>query len=906
MTVLMVPALDATPYPSLGRQVCAFIESFLVFGPGDLRGQPARLDAEKRGLIYRMYEVFPPGHPQAGRRRFKRVGLSLRKGSAKTELSAWIAAVELHPDGPVRCDGFDSRGEPVGRGVVDPYIPLVAYTEEQSDELAYGALRVILEHSQVADAFDIGLERIMRVGGDGKAVALATAPNARDGARTTLNVFDEPLALDTPVPTPDGWTTIGAIQPGAMVFGRDGAATRVVGVSPVHEGRPCYRVTFAGGDSIVTDARHRWAVVEWSRGEWGRTPGNESVRTTEHMYINGLATTYGKRWRLPRHAGYDGTCASLPIDPYVLGVWLGDGATNAGYIHAGRDDVDELRALVEAAGYRTTVSNDLNADKPRAVRFIPEGLRAQLTTLKVRGDKHIPAAYLFASRAQRLALLQGLMDTDGYTTRHGTCTFVQGRQLFAEAVRDLLLSLGTPATVTVTEDARSRTGVMFKVHFSPAYCPFRLKRKAVLCPGRSRVSTHWPTVVAIEPCESVPVKCIAVDSEDRLFLAGRGLRLTHNTHRFVLPRLKQAHRAMLANIPKRRLADAWSLEITTAPSPGEGSVAEDTMDYARAVEDGRVKDSTLFFFHRQASEDHDLTTRDGIRAAVVEASGPVAGWSDVDGIVDQWNDPTADRAYLQRVWLNQLVRASDRAFDAIRWRELARPDYAVPKRALITLGFDGSRFEDATALVGTEIETGHQWLVGLWEKPPNRQNWEVPEHEVTAAIDRAFDYWEVWRLYADPPYWESQVAEWAGKYGDERVWVWRTNRMTPMAIAVRAYANAIQSGELTHDGSAGLARHLGNACRRVLTIRDDQGQPLWVIYKERKDSPHKIDAAMAAILSWEARTVAIAAGVVAGVYGTRGAARWWEPDWGDDDATAEPGGVAAEPAGAIAGAGSAG
>ena len=183
MAVLTVPPFEEKrQWPTLGPQVVAFIEDYLVFGPGDLRGQPAQVDPEKQALIYRMYEVFPKGHPQAGRRRFKRVGLSLRKGTAKTELAAWLAAVELHPLGPVRCDGFDARGEPVGVGVRDPYIPLVAYTEEQSDELAFAALRVILEYSSLADDFDIGLERVMRVMGDGKAVSLAGLLDARDGA----------------------------------------------------------------------------------------------------------------------------------------------------------------------------------------------------------------------------------------------------------------------------------------------------------------------------------------------------------------------------------------------------------------------------------------------------------------------------------------------------------------------------------------------------------------------------------------------------------------------------------------------------------------------------------------------------------------------------------------------------
>lgn len=522
MTLLCVPTLEEKPWPSLGRQVCQFIEDYLVFGPGDLRGQPARLDAEKRALIYRMYEVFPQGLPNAGRRRFKRVAISLRKGSAKTEFAAWIAAAELHPEGPVRCDGFDAYGQPVGMGVIDPYVPMVAYTEEQSDELAYGALRIILQYSQIAGDFDIGLTRILRKGGDGKAASLANAPDARDGARTTFQHFDE-------------------------------------------------------------------------------------------------------------------------------------------------------------------------------------------------------------------------------------------------------------------------------------------------------------------------------------------------THRFTLPRLKSAHRTMMANIPKRKLSDAWSLETTTAPDPGEGSVAEDTMDYARQVNDGKITDSRLFFYHRQASDIHDLNTPEGIRAAVIEASGPVAEWSDIDGIIEQWRDPTADRTYLERVWLNRLVRGSDKAFDAERWKELAQPDYSISDNALVTLGFDGARYHDATAIVATEIATGFQQLVGLWEHPQGLSDWEVPQSEVEAAIAAAFERWDVWRMYADPPYWETFVAKWAGEYGEKRILEWWTNRLKPMAYAIKAYSNAIASGEVTHDGR--FNRHIGNACRRTLTLRDELGVPLWVMQKERPDSPHKIDAAMAAVLSWEARNDAIAAGV---------------------------------------------
>lgn len=529
--IFTVPPLDKEPWPTLGPQVCAFIEAFLVFGPGDLLGEPARLDDEKRALIYRMYEVYPPGHPLAGRRRFKRCAISLRKGSAKTELAAWLAAVELHPEGPVRCDGFDANGNPVGVGVVDPYIPLVAYTEEQSDELAYGALRKILMYSEIADDFDIGLERILRKNGDGKAVSLASSPEARDGARTTFQVFDE-------------------------------------------------------------------------------------------------------------------------------------------------------------------------------------------------------------------------------------------------------------------------------------------------------------------------------------------------THRMTSPRLKRAHRTMLANIPKRRRADAWTLEITTAPAPGEGSVAEDTYNYARQVAEGKIKDASLFFFHRQASDEHDLSTEEGLRAAIIEASGPAAAWSDIDSIVAQWHDPTADRAFLERVWLNRLVRSSERAFDIMRWDELARPDYHPEDGALITLGFDGSRYNDATALVAVEVETGFAWPLGVWERPStHRGDWEVPAEEVDACVRAAFERYNVWRLYADPPYWESYIAQWAGDFGADRVIEWWTNRRKVMGYAIRAFVTALAAGEICHNGDERLRRHLGNAYKHEINIRDDQGQKLWVIYKERADSVHKIDAAMALILAWEARNDAIAAGAVSTVDG---------------------------------------
>lgn len=198
MAVLIVPPLDLS-YPTLGPQVCQFIEERMVFGPGSLSGQPARLDDEKRGIIYRLYEIYPQGHRLAGRRRFQRGAIEVRKGLAKTELAAWISGCELHPEAPVRCDGFDASGNPVGRPVESPVIPMMAVTEEQVEELAYGVLKYVLENGPDAELFVITKEKIIRKGWngteDGFVVAVSNAPGSRDGARTTFQHFDEPHRL---------------------------------------------------------------------------------------------------------------------------------------------------------------------------------------------------------------------------------------------------------------------------------------------------------------------------------------------------------------------------------------------------------------------------------------------------------------------------------------------------------------------------------------------------------------------------------------------------------------------------------------------------------------------------------------------------------------------------------------
>lgn len=331
-------------------------------------------------------------------------------------------------------------------------------------------------------------------------------------------------------------------------------------------------------------------------------------------------------------------------------------------------------------------------------------------------------------------------------------------------------------------------------------------------------------------------------------------------HRMTLPRLIDAHQTMLQNIPKRPMADPWSLSTTTAGVPGEGSVAEKERDYANDVAAGKARDPQLFYFHREASPKHDLGTDEGLRAAIVEASGPVvAKWSDIDSIMSLFHQPDTDRPYFERVWLNRWVASSRQAFDPVRWAELARPDVRIADGEPITIGFDGARWRDACGFIATHIETGFQWPLALWENLDELDDWEVTDEQVDGAVDEAFERFKVVRLYADPPRFEANVARWAGKHGAKQVLEWYTNRPRQIGFAMRAYRTAMTSGELRHNGHDGFTRHIANARRGNLNILDDD-KPLWTIYKERPDSIRFIDFAMAGCLSWQARLDALAKG----------------------------------------------
>ena len=309
----------------------------------------------------------------------------------------------------------------------------------------------------------------------------------------------------------------------------------------------------------------------------------------------------------------------------------------------------------------------------------------------------------------------------------------------------------------------------------------------------------------------------------------------------------------LAAVCRRNLAKspggrARSLAITNAHRAGDGSVAETDWD-ARDTRD-------LLYDSVEAPAHLDPMNREHVVAGIECARGD-SSWLDVERIADDWMDPAADLAQNKRFFWNQVVAGEGRWMDPAAWAASERDETPPKDGAYVTLGFDGSRFRDATALVGTDLETGWQWIVGLWERDWADPHWEVDIREVNALIDEVRERWMVTRFYADPTWWEESVSRWTAAFvrPDERpaVAAWYTGgaRLIQMARTVRAYHRAVDDQSCTHEVNPAFTRHMLAAFREPLRGRAGE-DGLWVIRKASRASTDSIDAAMAALLSWQA------------------------------------------------------
>lgn len=340
------------------------------------------------------------------------------------------------------------------------------------------------------------------------------------------------------------------------------------------------------------------------------------------------------------------------------------------------------------------------------------------------------------------------------------------------------------------------------------------------------------------------------------------------THLYTTRELKRMYDTVRRNLAKRKAAEPWSLETSTMYLPGEKSVAEETHDLAKLIREGKTKIQRLLFDHREADADIDLSDPEQVRAGIREAYGPFAEVMDVERILSEFYDPRNDPQDSRRYYFNQPTSSKDSWVSSPEWMACAATK-EVAKGDEITLGFDGSRkrtrgVTDATALIGCRVSDGHLFEIKVWEQPdgPAGEGWEVPITEVDYEVRQAFERFNVVGMFADPAKWESYIAQWEADFGKKLKvkssqahpieWWMTGNRSYLVVRALEQFQNAVIDKELTHNGLA-LTRHVLNARRRI-------GRSGMTIAKEHPESPNKIDAAIAAVLAYQARLQALSKG----------------------------------------------
>jgi hypothetical protein len=365
------------------------------------------------------------------------------------------------------------------------------------------------------------------------------------------------------------------------------------------------------------------------------------------------------------------------------------------------------------------------------------------------------------------------------------------------------------------------------------------------------------------------------------------------THLYTTKELHRMYRTVTRNLKKRKKIDGtWYIDTTTMFAPDEDSMAQKTYEQAEMLKEGRLKVGRwrLLYDHRWG-EVRDPSDIPELRQGLIEAYGDAMAWMDLDGMVDEFFDLRNEVADSRRYFLNARTSSADAWIKEHEWAGCKRPaSRPLQPGDFVALGFDGSRRNDATALVAVRIYPGgppptgrpvdpdmHIELLGCWEKPEDAgEDWAVDREAVDAAVFRAMKTYQVAGMYADPAGWQDYTDRWANEFGEAMLvrasvkapLEWWTNRDKPMVAAVERFRDAVLDQVVgftpAEDRAPGseeakrtltLTRHILNAKAAV------RGRAGVVIEKEHHKSKKKIDAAMASILGLECAFDALAQGV---------------------------------------------
>lgn len=343
------------------------------------------------------------------------------------------------------------------------------------------------------------------------------------------NQWGKALSTDTRIPTPSGFKFMGCLEVGDFVFGIDGKPTKVVYKSPTFPHNPCYRVTFDDGSEIIADKDHLWSV----RNKRGRKNEVRSGLSKEYLLTTDeIRNRIEERWSvaLPQPVQYPE--GNFLIPPYLLGVWLGDGSSvGSNFTNTDPEIVSKVREIWPQVRERQNKDRSptiyLSSGKGNNSIFAREAHE-----LRIWDNKQIPKIYLCASIDQRMELLRGLMDTDGYCGENGVCEFTSIKFDLAQDVLELVRSLGIKARCYSCRAMLNGRDISpkYRVKFKTDKPVFSLKRKLARLPIiKSNSEVRKLFIQKIEQVVSVPTACIKVDNPDGMYLAGTSYTPTHNT-----------------------------------------------------------------------------------------------------------------------------------------------------------------------------------------------------------------------------------------------------------------------------------------------------------------------------------------------------------------------------------------
>lgn len=343
------------------------------------------------------------------------------------------------------------------------------------------------------------------------------------------------LALDTPISTPNGFTTMGELKDGDIVFDEKGNETKILKAHDILYDRKCYEIEFSTGEKIIADSEHLWETQSATEKKSKKHP---SVKTSEEIY-NSLKTVIAKPFsnhRIKKAECINYSEKDLLIDPYILGYWLGNGNSSYSRITVKSRDFKEFLNIFQNIECIDRVENSFydyrNVYSAKIKLKGDVSLYSKLRILNLINNKHIPKIYLESSEEQRKELLRGLMDSDGYVCKKGLFEISLSNRTLMDGVKSLILSLG----LTITERVKKTThkdsiAIRFRSFFDCCKLPRKLEKCRINSEDKEDKIRYsdYIYITNMKEVESVPVRCITVDSNSSLFLCGKTLIPTHNS-----------------------------------------------------------------------------------------------------------------------------------------------------------------------------------------------------------------------------------------------------------------------------------------------------------------------------------------------------------------------------------------